>query len=92
MTTDTCEKVFETLIVRAMTGRTDVRVPAYVATETSAPVFCGTGWILGDATHYDREYCADLVQLRGFLSVTFTQGYGFPFVLIGCIYSIFIEK
>lgn len=70
MTTDTSEKGLEELIVRAMTGRTDVLLPAYVATETSAPTAGGTGWLLGDAAHYDREYCVDLVQLRGFLLAT----------------------
>ena len=70
MTTDTSEKGLEELIVRAMTGRTDVLSPEYVATENSAPVAGGTGWILGDANHYDREYCVDLVQLRGFLLAT----------------------
>ncbi len=70
MTTDTSEQGLETLIVRAMTGRTDMLVPAHVATETSTPVAGGTGWLLGDAHHYDREYCVDLVQLRGFLMAT----------------------
>jgi len=70
MITDTSEKGLEELIVRAMTGRTDVLSPQYVATETAAPVAGGTGWILGDAAHYDREYCVDLVQLRGFLLAT----------------------
>src|SRR5437016_9954374 len=53
-----------------MTGRTDILVPAHVATETSVPVVGGTGWLLGDAAHYDREYCDDLVQVRGFLLAT----------------------
>jgi type I restriction enzyme R subunit len=70
MTTDTSERGLEELIVRAMTGRIDVLSPDYVATETSGPVAGGTGWILGDAAHYDREYCVDLVQLRGFLLTT----------------------
>ncbi len=70
MTTDTTERGLEELIVRAMTGRTDVLMPAHVATETSAPVAGGTGWLLGDATHYDRDYCVDLVQLRGFVMAT----------------------
>ena len=70
MTTDTTEKGLEALIVRAMTGRTDLLHPPHVATETSAPVAGGTGWLLGDARHYDREYCVDLVQLRGFLQAT----------------------
>ena len=70
MTTDTSEQGLEALIVRAMTGRTDILVPAHVATPTSVPVAGGTGWLLGDARHYDREYCIDLIQLRGFFMVT----------------------
>ena len=70
MTTDTTEKGLEALIVRAMTGRTDVLVPTHAATETSVPVAGGTAWLLGDPTHYDRDYCIDLVQLRGFLMAT----------------------
>jgi len=67
---DTSERGLETLIVRAMTGRTDVLSPTHLATDTAVPVAGGTGWLLGDATHYDREYCVDLVQLRGFLLAT----------------------
>jgi type I restriction enzyme R subunit len=70
MPTDTSERGLEELIVRHMTGRTDVLVPAHIATETSAPAAGGTGWLLGDPGHYDREYCVDLVQLRGFLMAT----------------------
>ncbi|MGD0992141.1 MAG: type I restriction endonuclease subunit R [Gemmatimonadales bacterium] len=69
-TTDTSEQGLEALIVRAMTGRTDVLSPAHLATDTAVPVAGGTGWLLGDATHYEREYCVDLVQLRGFLLAT----------------------
>src|SRR5688572_31906457 len=53
-----------------MTGRTDVLVPAHVVTGTSVPVAGGTGWLLGGPTHYDREFCVDLVQLRGFILTT----------------------
>ncbi len=70
MTTDTTERGLEDLIVRAMTGRTDVLSPPHVATENSAPVAEGTGWLLGDPHHYDRDYCVDLVQLRGFVMAT----------------------
>ena len=70
MTTDTSERGLEDLIVRAMTGHTDLLSPEHVATETSAPVAGGTGWLLGDPHHYDRDYCVDLVQLRGFVAAT----------------------
>ena len=70
MTTDTSEKGLEDLIVGALAGRTDLLVPPHVTTETSIPVAGGTGWLLGDPLHYDREYCVDIVQLRGFLQAT----------------------
>ena len=70
MTTDTTERGLEDLIVRVMTGRTDVLSPAHLATETSVPVAGGSGWLLGDPHHYDRDYCVDLVQLRGFVMTT----------------------
>ncbi len=70
MTTDTSEKALESLIVRAMTGRTDLLSPQFVPGPGGAPVAGGTGWLLGDAAHYDREHCVDLVQLRGFIAAT----------------------
>jgi len=70
VTTDTSEKGLESLIVRAMTGRTDLLSPPHVATESSVPVAGGTGWLLGDPKHYDRSACIDLVQLRAFILAT----------------------
>jgi type I restriction enzyme R subunit len=70
MSTDTSEKGLESLIVRAMTGRTDLLSPPHAATDSAVPVAGGTGWLLGDPAHYDREHCVDLVQLRGFLYAT----------------------
>ena len=70
MKTDTSEQGLELLIVRAMAGRTDLLVPPHQTTDTSVPLAGGTGWLLGDATHYDREYTVDLVQLQGFLRAT----------------------
>jgi type I restriction enzyme R subunit len=70
MTTDISEKGLEGLIVRAMTGRTDLLVPPHTPTGFDAPVSGGTGWLLGDPRHYDRGFCVDLVQLRGFLELT----------------------
>src|SRR5436305_4747485 len=70
MTTDTTEKGLEDLIVRDMTGHTEVISPPHQATGTAVPVSGGTGWLLGDAKHYDREHTVDLVQLRGFLRLT----------------------
>ena len=70
MPTDTSERGLEDLIARSMTGRTNLLSPPHVASETSAPVADGTGWHLGDPGHYDREYCVDLVQFRGFLLAT----------------------
>jgi type I restriction enzyme, R subunit len=70
MTTDTSERGLEDMIVRAMTGHTDMLSPEHVATDTSTPVAGGTGWLLGDPHHFDRDYCVDLVQLRGFVTAT----------------------
>jgi type I restriction enzyme R subunit len=70
VTTDTSERGLEDLIVRAMTGRTELLSPPHVTTETAVPVAGGTGWLLGDPHHYDRDYCVDLVQLRGFVAAT----------------------
>jgi type I restriction enzyme, R subunit len=70
MTTDTSERGLENLIVRAMTGHVDLLSPEHVATETSVPVAGGTGFLLGDPRHYDRDYYVDLVQLRGFVLAT----------------------
>ncbi len=68
--TDVTEKGLEDRIVRHMTGYTDLVSPSQVIGETSVPVAGGTGWLLGDDRHYDREFCLDLVQLRGFLLAT----------------------
>jgi type I restriction enzyme R subunit len=68
--TDTSEKGLEGLIVTAMAGRGS---PEPVPGEAVAipPVgYGGTGWILGDATDYDREYAVDLAQLRTFVRAT----------------------
>jgi type I restriction enzyme R subunit len=70
MTSDTSEQGLEKLIVRAMTGRTDLLEPPHQATDTGVPVAKGTGWLLGDPKHYDRDFAVDLVQLRGFIQAT----------------------
>jgi len=70
LTTDTSEKGLESLIVRVMTGRTDLLSPSHIATESAVPVAGGTGWLLGDPKHYDRGACVDLVQLQGFVLAT----------------------
>src|SRR5262245_24611105 len=70
MTTDTSERGLEDLIVRAMTGHVDLLSPEHVATEASVPFADGTGFLLGDPHHFDRDYCVDLVQLHGFVLAT----------------------
>jgi len=66
-TTDTSEKGLEDLIVADMTGQTtSVSLPGPGTREAGARSG-GTGWILGDAKDYDREYAVDLVQLAQFL-------------------------
>jgi type I restriction enzyme R subunit len=69
-TTDTTEKGLESLIVEAMTG-----VPGGVdSTEGGAykppTPYGGTGWLLGNAEHYNREYAVDLYELLSFMQTT----------------------
>jgi type I restriction enzyme R subunit len=67
MATDTTEKGLESLIVAAMTG-----VPGGVdrsdagAHKPPTPRG-GTGWLLGNAQHYDREHALDRFQPLSFL-------------------------
>jgi type I restriction enzyme, R subunit len=68
MTTDTSERGLEDLICTAMTGRTAV-VSAGGVHDPVEP-FGGTGWLLGDARDYDREYCVDVTQLHAFVVAT----------------------
>jgi type I restriction enzyme R subunit len=70
MPTDTSEQGLEALITRAMTGGTHLLEPPHQTTSTAVPVSGGTGWLLGDPRHYDRNFCLDVVQLQGFLEAT----------------------
>ena len=57
MSTDSTEKGLESLIVKTMTGLTgDGLTPTNVIQKPATP-YGGTGWLLGDPTDYDREYC-----------------------------------
>ena len=67
--TDTSEKGLERMICMALTGTTcDPPQPGMVREPDAA--YSGSGWIGGDPTGYDREYCVDLAQLRAFLRAT----------------------
>jgi len=65
MTTDTSEKGLESLIVKAMTGREFSDPVADDTLDRPSPSY--GGWLLGDAKHYDRDYCVDFRQLSFFL-------------------------
>ncbi len=67
--TDTSEKGLEALIVRALTGLVPPPPPTG-GEAVERPAAWDAGWLLGDASEYDREYCVDLVQLRAFLLAT----------------------
>lgn len=68
-TTDTSEKGLETLIMRAMTGASGL--PTGDPTVHDGGVgYGGTGWLVGNAHDYDRDYAIDLAQLRQFLVAT----------------------
>ncbi|MFZ3208546.1 MAG: type I restriction endonuclease subunit R [Geobacteraceae bacterium] len=70
MTTDTTERGLEYLIVTAMTGRPSLISLPVEGSHFTPEAYGGTGWLLGDARDYDREYCVDLVYLRDFLKAT----------------------
>ncbi len=72
MKTDTSEKGLESLIVTAMTGQATPPTPTD-GEARERPAAYATGWILGAAHDYDREYVVDLVQLRTFLRATQPQ-------------------
>jgi type I restriction enzyme R subunit len=71
---DTSEKGLESLIVAAMTGRPSSEPPPPgEGIGLIRARYGGTGWILGQAQDYEREFCVDLPQLRSFLSTTQPQ-------------------
>jgi type I restriction enzyme R subunit len=71
VSTDTSERGLETLIVEAMAGRPSGEPPPPgEGIGLIRPRYGGTGWILGQAQDYDREFCIDLPQLRAFLQTT----------------------
>ena len=70
MATDTSEKGIEDLIVAAMTGWSAVAGIPSGETGEKQGAYGGTGWILGNAKDYDREFALDIVQLRAFLMAT----------------------
>jgi len=70
MSTDFSEKGLENLIVRAMTGRDLTESIPEGVVKQPAPVYGGTGWVLGNARDYDRNYCLDVEQLLTFLEFT----------------------
>ncbi|MCC7014978.1 MAG: type I restriction endonuclease subunit R [Planctomycetes bacterium] len=70
MKSDTSEKGLESLIVAAMTAPPPPPPPAKGDRVAERPATYGTGWLLGDAKDYDREYAVDLVQLRAFVAAT----------------------
>jgi len=69
--TDTSEAGLETLICRALTGSDCLPRPAGTPVAAEKPeAYGGVGWLPGDPSDYDREYCVDLVQLAAFLRAT----------------------
>lgn len=71
---DTTEKGLETLIVRHMTGKDGIGVPAG-ALEPKAEGG-GTGYFAGSAKDYDRAQALDVPQLFAFLRVTQPDAFG----------------
>lgn len=71
--TDISEAGLETLICRSLTGNDCIPRPSDasgIAADRQNSPYGGLGWLSGDPTDYDREYCIDLVQLTTFLRST----------------------
>ncbi|MFC1888545.1 type I restriction endonuclease subunit R [Thermodesulfobacteriota bacterium] len=69
MTTDTSERGLERLICKALTGHA-CDPPKSGETHEPATGYGGAGWICGDPSDYEREYCVDLIQISAFLYET----------------------
>ena len=67
-TTDTSERGFESLICADLTG-SPCESPQ-VKGVRERPASYGVGWVCGDSSDYDREFCVDLAQLAAFLRIT----------------------
>ncbi len=70
MTTDTSERGLERLICTALTGAPCDAGGTEPDVVRERPAVYGAGWICGDPSDYDREYCVDLAQLSAFLCAT----------------------
>ncbi len=69
MTTDTTERGFERLICTSLTGH-PCDPPKMGEVLDPQAAYGGSGWICGNPSDYNREYCVDLVQLKYFLDET----------------------
>lgn len=69
MSTDTSEKGLETLIVRHLTGRDGLAVPANRFGELPR-AYGGIGYFAGSPQDYDRAQALDVAQLFAFLHAT----------------------
>lgn len=67
--TDTSERGIEILICTALAGHACEPRKAGQTREPVVPMG-GSGWICGDPSDYNREYCIDLNQLAAFLEET----------------------
>ena len=74
MTIDTTERGLESLICAALTG--SPCEPPQAGAGRERPATYGVGWLCGDPTDYNREFCVDLAQLSTFLLATQPEAAG----------------
>ena len=74
MTIDTTERGLESLICAALTG--SPCEPPQASAVRNRPATYGVGWLCGDPTDYNREFCVDLAQLSTFLLATQPEAAG----------------
>jgi type I restriction enzyme, R subunit len=68
--TNTSEAGLESLIVAALTGLPVQATTGIDAAKDAPAAYGGVGYVLGDPSDYNREYCVDLAQLTIFLGET----------------------
>ena len=69
-TTDTSERGLETLIFRAMTGRSGLEPSPETLREVAPTAAGGTRWLAGWPRDFDRTHALDTAQLFAFLEAT----------------------
>jgi len=69
-TSDTSEKGLESIIVSALTGLTVAEVEGKTAMRENIAPYGGAGYVLGNASDFNRDYALDVAKLLAFAQTT----------------------